>query len=129
MSDSIFGKAYEATQGVLVKVDSNEMAKRVLTTLLFLMGCSQDSAENVIKKAFEFYDETDEAVITHIICNMVMKERHISLIIGTKKNPVPKNLDTEDGIFAYVYNADCTYDSELGYIFLEKINDEYHRIG
>ena len=129
MSNNAFAKAYKATKGVLVSVDSNGMAKDVLSTLLLLMRCNEATADDVINKAFEFYEQNDEAVITHIICNTVMMDRHISLIIGTKKDPVPKHLDTEDGVFAYVYNADYAHDSKLGYIFLEKREDGYHRIG
>lgn len=123
-----FAKAMKAASGVVIDIYSNQMAKNMLSILLVLMN-SEVSASNVIRKAFEFYDEDDHAVITHIVCNTVDGARHISLIIGTKKHPVPKDLSTDDGVFAYVYNVDVEYDSELGYIFLEKKDDGYHRIG
>ena len=121
--------AMRALRGILSELYCMEQVKTVLSLILSAIGCHEDTADDVIKEAFQFYDETDEARITHIVCNTVEGDRHISLVIGTRKYPVPKNLDTDEGVFAYVYNADDTTCSELGYIFFEKRNGGYHRIG
>lgn len=121
-------KALNATMGLLTQVHTDDEAKDVIGCILSMIH-AEDTADDVIKKAFRFYNEADEARIEHIICNTVLGDNHMALVIGTKKHPVPKELDTDEGVFAYVYNADITYNSELGYIFLEKRNDGYHRIG
>ena len=120
-------KAMKALRGRLVTVSGNEEMKAILDCMKLMQDFTYDS-EEVIKKALQYCD--DSATIKYTIVNTVMSDIHISLLIATKEHPLPEDLSTEYGVFAYVFNLTCDLDSELGYIFLEKVDgNEYRRIG
>lgn len=120
-------KAMKALRGRLVTVSGNEEMKAILDCMKLMQDFTYDS-EEVIKKALQYCD--DSATIKYTIVNTVMDDIHISMLIETKEHALPEDLDSEYGVFAYVFNLSYDLDSELGYIFLEKVDgNEYRRIG
>ena len=118
-------KAFTALTGSLVSCN-NEEAKDLLDAIKVIQGFNFDS-EEIIRKALRY---CIKGTIQYLIVNTVMGDVHISLIIGTPEHPVPEDLATEEGVFAYVYNVSYDYDSELGYVFLKKSESgSYKRIG
>lgn len=119
-------KAMTALTGRLVFVDGNQEAKMVLECMKEMQGFEYE-AEKVVREALKY---CEDGYIQYLIVNTVMDCIQISLIIATPNEPVPDNLDTEEGVFAYVYNKSYELDSELGYIFFERTEDgSYRRIG
>ncbi len=126
MNEVTYLKAFTALTGSLVASSDNKEAKELLEAIKILQGFDYETDE-VIRKAFRY---CTDGTIQYVIVNRVMDDIHISLVIGTPENPVPEDLATEEGVFAYVYNVSCDYDSELGYIFLRKSESgSYRRIG
>lgn len=119
-------KAYTALTGSLVAASNNEEARELLEAIKNIQGYDYEP-EAVIKKALKY---CPDGTIQYVIVNTVMEDVHVSLVIGTAEIPVPEDLATEEGVFAYVYNVSYDYDSELGYIFLRKSESgSYRRIG
>lgn len=126
MNDVTYLKAYIALKGRLVASSNNAETKDILQAIKRFMDASFEP-EEVIRKALQF---STNGKIQYLIVNTVMEDVHISLVIGTPEHPVPEDLATDEGVFAYVYNVSCDYCSELGYIFLEKAESgSYRRIG
>lgn len=122
----VYLKAMTALTGKLVACFDNEEAKAIVQAMKEMQDFEYDSDE-VIKKALKY---CPDGTIKYLIVNRVMEDIHISLVIGTDEIPVPEDLATEEGVFAYVYNVSYDLDSELGYIFLEKSESgSYRRIG
>lgn len=122
----VYLKALTALTGKLVYCSDNEEAKQIIQAMKELGDYDYDP-DTVIKKAFQY---CTDGTIKYLIVNTVNGDIHISMIIGTKEYPVPEDLETDEGVFAYVYNVSCDIDSELGYIFLKKSESgSYRRIG
>lgn len=127
MKDEVtYLKAMAALTGSLVFTDGNKEAEDVLEIMKEMQEFDYES-DKVIKEALKY---CEDGYIQYLIVNKVMDCIHISMVIGTPTEPVPEDLATEEGIFAYVYNVSYKYDSELGYIFLKKTESgSYKRIG
>lgn len=120
-------KAYTALNGRLVYTDSNNEAIQVLAAMKKLQGFDYEP-EKVLERAFK---HCKNGVVKYLIVNTnrQIEDIQISMILETPEVPVPSELDTEEGVFAFVYNVNQTLYSELGYIFLEKVEKTYRRIG
>lgn len=120
-------KAFTALNGRLVYTDSNEEAIEVLAAMKNLQDFEYEP-KHVLERALR---DCEDGIIKYLIVNTnkVIEDVQISMIIETPEYPVPRELDTDEGVFAFVYNINQTLFSELGYIFLEKIEKTYRRIG
>lgn len=120
-------KAYTALNGRLVYSDSNEEAIEILSAMKAIQGFDYEPAQ-VLERAQR---HCENGVVKYLIVNTnrQIEDIQISMILETPEVPVPTELDTEEGVFAFVYNVNQTLYSELGYIFLEKVEKTYRRIG
>ena len=121
----INAKALSALEGKLAPTLNNEEALLVLKAMSQRKGLDYD-AEEVLERALRYHKN---GVVKHIIVNQIYDEVHIALVLDTKECPLPSDLETKQGILAFMYNVDSEWCSENGYILLKKREDgNYYRI-
>ena len=119
-------KAMAALMGKVVPVSSNEEVVNVLMAMRVLQGY-EFNEHKILELALQY---CSDGTAKYIVVNRVMDDIHISILLESPDYPLPEDLDTEEGVFAYVYNVSYELDSELGYIFFNKdASGCYHRIG
>lgn len=116
--------AYSILRGNVVEIPDTEEALLTFEEVLLMLGNEYDFSDVSDK-----LNNKTKATVKYMVANTVYGEIQISFLLKNEGVDMPK-LDTEDGVFAYVCNVSCPYDSEFGYVFFEKRNDgKYHRIG
>lgn len=87
-------------------------------------------ADNVEEagRVYEGMTRYGKNIAKHITVNTIDGMVMIALTLDDGEDEFPV-LDTEYGVFSYVYNITVPDFSELGYTFYEKRANTYHRIG
>ena len=121
--------AMKALRGYLTPIPEWVGPAAVLDMMPSIGGIRlEDAPGTIVENATRF---AENFRVSHIVVNVVMGDTHITLLLEDPKDPYTEEriLDA-DGCFSYVYNATCTWCSELGYTFYERKKDrEIHRIG
>ena len=83
--------------------------------------------EDILSKINQYGDHR----VKYLVCNTIMGEFNcITFLLDDDEEPIPQDLETDDGVFCYVYNVTDPMLSELGCCFFEKKQDNYyHRVG
>lgn len=116
--------AYSILSGNVVEVSDTEEALLIFREALFMMG-----VEYALQDISGKLNDCTQSEVKYMVANTVDGDIHIAFLLKDEGEDMPE-LDTQEGVFAYVCNVSCPYNSEFGYVFFEKRNDEkYHRIG
>ena len=123
---SVSKKAFDAINGRLCFVDGMDELRGILDCLSLVIEFSPDE---VLKKVCDFRKEDR---IHSLVVNTLVETGDIciSFVLDSDEYPAEEELDSQEGVLAYTFNASCEMYSEGGYIFFEKQADGfYHRIG
>ena len=117
-----------AMMGKVIPCNNEEvqaMTEYIITTLK-ASNEYLEMEEDILSKINQYGNHR----VKYLVCNVIMGEFNcITFLLDDDEEPIPQDLETDDGVFCYVYNVTDPMLSELGCCFFEKKADNYyHRI-
>lgn len=108
-------------QEVKDKDDLKDLIERITEAYNTVFGEDiSDSADKIIGDAFQYCEDAEPL---YIVVTMANIGRFICVVIEDKESEEPFDMNSEYGVFAYVYNIEIPMFSELGSIgFKEEYN-------
>lgn len=106
--------------GSTIPVEGEEHCKYLIAYVLKVLG-KDASADEVFAEAHKFNSENTP--ISHLAVN----DTAFGTMLTFVRDDEMDKLDSENGVLAYVYNVDCPFCSELGYVFFKYKNGRYVR--
>lgn len=117
--------------GITTPIDNNEEAIEVLNYVQKVLGASFPIVMEDSKKIVNDYIcQYRPNVVKHMVANMINDMIMITFTLDDGEQTFPDRLDSEYGVFSYVYNVTYNDCSEMGYTFFKMDKDGiYRRIG
>lgn len=81
------------------------------------------------EEVVQMINKYGENTVTHMCINVIMDMIMITFVLEDKDLEEEFELDSDYGVFSYVYNASHPDLSELGYTFFQYRMNRFHRVG
>ena len=118
-----------ALMGKVIPCNNSEVQAMIDYIITVLRASNEylDEEKDILSKINAYGDHR----VKYLVCNTIMGEFNcITFLLDDDEEPIPQDLETDDGVFCYVYNVTDPMLSELGCCFFEKKQDNYyHRVG
>ena len=130
MTKSKMGKKWStdaemSLMGFTIKVESDEHLKHMVKHVLNVIRAEESSdeyVEDIISSAYKF--NSNNTKVSHF----AVSGTDFGTLLTFVRDEEMTSLTSRDGVLAYVYNLDCTWCSELGYVFFGNENGRVVRL-